>query len=89
MKPYKDFKNNLLKNSDTRRAYDSLGLEYDFIRMIIRRRTEKGLTQAELARKVGTKQSAVSRLESGRSNPTISFLRDVARALDKKLTIRL
>lgn len=53
------------------------------------RRLEKGLTQEVLARKVGTKQAAIARLESGRANPTVSFLKRVAGALDAELEIRL
>ena len=89
MKDYIKFKKRLLKNKKIQKAYDVLGPEYTFIRMIIRRRMEQGFTQQDLARRVGTKQAAISRLESGRSNPTVSFLRNVAEALDNELNISL
>ena len=57
--------------------------------MIIRKRVEKGLSQKELAQKIGTKQSAISRLESGTYNPTIAFLQKVGEALHSKLKISL
>ncbi len=44
-------------------------------------RMEAGLTQAELARKAGVGQAVISRLESGRGNPTIGLIDDIARAL--------
>ncbi|MHA1251769.1 MAG: helix-turn-helix domain-containing protein [Candidatus Helarchaeota archaeon] len=88
-KNYKQFKKKLLKDREIKRAYEKLEPEFDLIKMIIRKRIEKGLTQKELARKIGTKQSAVSRLESGTYNPTISFLEKVAEALDARLKISL
>ncbi|MCD6232964.1 helix-turn-helix domain-containing protein [bacterium] len=88
-KNYKQFKRKLLKDREIKNAYEKLVPEFALIEMIIKKRIEKGLTQKELARKVGTKQSAVSRLESGTYNPTISFLKKVAEALDARLKISL
>ena len=89
MNTFSAFKKNLLKDPTIRQSYEALGPEYAFIAMIIQHRLSKGLSQADLARKIGTKQSAISRLESGRANPTVSFLRDVAKALDEELKILL
>ena len=88
-KNYKQFKKKLLKDKEIKKAYEELGPEFALIRMIIKKRLEKGLTQKELARRIGTKQSAVSRLESGAYNPTLSFLKKVAEALDSELKISL
>ncbi|MDP1974473.1 MAG: helix-turn-helix transcriptional regulator, partial [Alphaproteobacteria bacterium] len=63
--------------------------EFAVIKMIMKKRIEKGLTQKELAQKIGTKQSAISRLESGVYNPSLSFLQKVGEALDVKLKISL
>lgn len=52
--------------------------------MLMELREHEGLSQAELAEKLGTSQSAIARLESGRSNTTLSTLIDVAYALGKK-----
>ena len=89
MKNYRQLKAKLLKDKEVRKAYDNLGPEFALIEMIIKRRIEEGLTQRELARKIGTKQSAVSRLESGSYNPSIAFLQKVADALDTKLKVSL
>jgi transcriptional regulator with XRE-family HTH domain len=51
-------------------------------------RMQKGLTQKELAEKVGTKQSSIARLEAGRGCPSISFLNEIAKALDTYLVIK-
>lgn len=48
-------------------------------------RVKRGITQSELAKKIGTKQSSISRLESGKISPSISFLNDIAIALDTTL----
>ncbi|MDO8521873.1 MAG: helix-turn-helix transcriptional regulator [bacterium] len=87
MKTYSQFKKETLKNRKVRAAYVSFGPEFDVIVALIRRRLEKGVTQKELALRVGTKQSAIARLESGSYNPSIAFLKKVTSALDAKLII--
>jgi transcriptional regulator with XRE-family HTH domain len=61
----------------------------DLANDILRLRLEKGWTQAELARQMGTRQANVSRVEAGLANPTADFLQRLARALDTELVIRL
>lgn len=89
MKSYQQLKIKLLKDQEVKKAYDNFGLEFSLIEIIIKRRIEKGLTQKELAGKIATKQSAVSRLESGNYNPSLAFLQKVATALDARLKISL
>jgi len=88
-KTYKQLKRELLEDKKIKQLYDRLGPEFTMIEMIIKKRIEKGLSQKELARKIGTKQSAISRLESGTYNPSLSFLQKVSEALDAKLKISL
>lgn len=64
-------------------------VEYQLVRELIKARHELNLTQEQLAEMVGTKQSNISRLESGDYNPTIEFLSKVAHAMGKNLEIRL
>lgn len=54
---------------------------------VIGLRARHGLTQEELARRVGTTKSAISRLESGRHKPNVDTLNRVARAFGKRLVI--
>jgi ribosome-binding protein aMBF1 (putative translation factor) len=89
MKNYKDFKKEALKSKELKRAYDALTPEFSIAQAVIEKRLEKGLTQRQLAEKVGTKQSAISRLESGSYNPSINFLEKVAKALNLRLMVSM
>lgn len=79
----------MLKNKEFRKTYNELGPEFALITAIIEKRLKNGLTQAELARKIGTKQSAIARLESGTYNPTVEMLGKVAKALNAQLEISI
>ena len=89
MKSYSDIKKRLLTKKNVRRAYAALESEFSLSKMIIEKRLQRGFTQNELAEHVGTKQSAIARLESGTYNPTIQFLEKIANALDARLVIAL
>lgn len=80
-------KREFLKNQEFKKAYDDLEPEFELASAIIEKRIEKKMTQSALAKKMGTKQSAVSRLESGDYNPSFALLRKVAKALDSHLKI--
>ena len=82
---FEDVEADLLKDPETRAAYDALETAYQ----VACRRIERGLTQAQLAEKVGTRQSRIARLEAGGRDPSVSYLRRVATALDCRLEIRL
>ncbi len=88
MKNWKSLKKELLKDKNIRREYEKLEPRYLIISQLIEARRKKGLTQNDLAKRIGTKQSAIARIESGKANPTISFLEKLATALDSKLTIQ-
>lgn len=87
MKTFAQFKRESFKDKALKQAYDDLGPEFAVRRLIIERRLKQGLTQAALAKKVGTKQPAIARLESGKYNPSLAFLYKVARALDAELIV--
>ena len=89
MKNFKTHKKKLLKDPAFRREYDALGPEFALIEALIEKRLERGLTQEALAKKLGTKQSAIARLESGSYNQTLSFLNRVAIALDAKVKVSI
>jgi len=82
---FKDVKEELLQDPEVREAYEALEPVYQLTRLRILR----GLTQKQLAELVGTKQPSIARLESGATEPRISFLRRIAKALGARLEIRL
>lgn len=61
----------------------------EIIEQIIKARMDQRLTQAELAKRMNIPQSNISRLESGRYNPTLEFLNKVAVALNMELEVVL
>ena len=77
-----------LKNPKIKAEYDKLQPEFALIDALIKSRAKNNMTQRQLANKMGTKQSVISRLEIGRANPTLSFLKRLAKALNSKLEIR-
>ncbi|OGD85621.1 transcriptional regulator [Candidatus Curtissbacteria bacterium RBG_13_35_7] len=82
------WKKQALKDPELKAEYDRLQPEFAVIRAIIRARSINGVSQEELAKKVGTKQSVISRLESGRANPSVAFLKKLAQALNSHLEIK-
>lgn len=89
MHTFKAFKKQSLKNPEVKKAYDALEPEFALANTLIGIRVKRGLTQAALARKMGTKQSAIARLESGTYNSSLKMLEKVAKALDAKLTVKI
>lgn len=89
MKRYSSFRKQLLKDRIIKKAYDSLRPEFELAALFIKKRLEKGLTQQELARRIGTKQSAIARFESGTGNPTVDFLSKIAGGLDTRIKISI
>ena len=76
-----------MKNPSYRRTYDTLEDEFALASAVIDARNRAGLTQHELAKKMGTTQPVVARLESGRSRPSISTLERLAKTTGSRLLI--
>lgn len=87
--PFEQIKRDLLVDGEFRIEYEKLQPRYEAIRQIIVARKEQNITQAELAKRVGTQKSNISRLESGNYNPSLDFLAKVAEALGKGLTVQI
>lgn len=77
------------KDPAFRKAYEALEPEFAIARQLIAARNRAGLSQAEVARKMGTTQSTIARLESGRGLPAMSSLQRYASAIGHKLDVRL
>ena len=70
-----------------RAARQELKPEFEFRRKLIEARAAAGLTQHELAERIGTKQSSISRLENGDAEPSFDMLRRLAAALNVSFEI--
>jgi DNA-binding XRE family transcriptional regulator len=70
-------------------AIEALKPESGLTGQMVQARLRAGLTQAELALQMGTTQSAIARLESGRCSPSIATLRKIAAATRSRLVMRL
>lgn len=77
-----------MEKPEYRQAYEAMAPEFELAAAIIAARTKAGLTQAELAERIGTKQPYVARLESGTTNPSHKTLERIAEATGSRLRIR-
>lgn len=82
---FEEWEQEKLKNDEFAAAAEALEPGYQVARL----RMQRGLTQAQLAERVGTRQPSIARLENGSSLPSISFLQKVAAALDARIEVRL
>jgi len=72
---------------EVKEEYNALGPQYEMIRAEIEARKATGMTQQELAARMGTAQANISRFESGTYNPSLAFLQKMAESLGKTLRI--
>jgi len=82
-----EMKREMLADPEVRAEYDALEDEFALINALIAARARAGLSQAELARRMKTTQSAVARLESGRVAPSLATLRRYAEATGSRLKL--
>ena len=87
---FKEFKTKALKNPEVREEYESLATAYGLRKNLIKLRKEAGLTQEELAEKLHTRKSNISRLENVNSkiSPKLSTIEEYAKAVGYKLQIK-
>lgn len=91
MLTHKELRSRALARDDVRAEFDKLEEEVAFIDEFLKARSAAGMSQAEIAERMGTSQSAVARLESGpgRHSPSLATLRKYARALGYRIDLRL
>ena len=82
-KSFKDWQTEQRQNPDFVAAERELEPGYQVARL----RIQRGLTQAQLAEMVGTRQPSIARLENGSSIPSLSFLDRIAKALDARIEL--
>ena len=84
---FQDWHAQKMKNPKFRKIFEEMAPQYMLLHQILRARIAKKMSQKDLADLVGTKQSAISRLESPSANPSLRLVRKVARALDTEITV--
>ena len=93
MKTHKDLIKKMLKDPAVKAAYDAQTEEFTLLDELLKARRRAGLTQAEVAERMGTKPPAVARLEAGggskRHSPSLATLRKYAEAVGCRLEVRL
>ena len=87
--PFEVSKARMLADPEVKREYDALEAEFVIASELIRARLRAGLSQADLARRMGTSQSAIARLESGQTLPSTKTLLRFAEATGSKVELRL
>lgn len=88
MKNWSELKQELLKNPEFKRLYEESQPEFEIAKAIIGARIERKMTQKELAKKMHTTQSVISRVEQARTSPSISFLKRLAVAINATLQVQ-
>ena len=90
---HSELKAKALSNSKVKAAYDDMAPEFALLRQMLEARQTTGLTQAEVAERMGTKTPAVTRLESslanGKHSPTLATLQKYAEAVGYELQVKL
>lgn len=88
--PWEEIRAEWMKDPEFVKEWKKIEPEYQLARQLIGARLKKKMTQAQLAKKVGTGQAVISRLEGGSTKPSLSLLQRVAEALETeiKLVIR-
>jgi len=89
MTSYSDLRKKWMKDPKFKKAYNDLEPEFVIVRAMIKMRLKNKMSQKDLAKKLGTKQPAIARFESGAYNPTLSFLKKLSTALGGKLEIKI
>ena len=86
---WEEFKAKLMEDEEFKKVYEEGEFEFQVKCAIIEARISQNLTQKELAERIGTKQSSISRFERGTYTPTFEFLQKIVKALGKELKISI
>ena len=86
---FENVHNRLMKDEEFKVEFEKLKPRYESIAQIIDARSKLDITQEELAQRVGTQKSNISRFESGSYNPSLDFITKIAHSLGKEVEISL
>jgi ribosome-binding protein aMBF1 (putative translation factor) len=87
--PFEKLKARLLANPKVKAEYEALAREFEIAGELLRARRRAGLSQAQLAARMGTSQSTIARLESGQTLPSTKTLLRHAEATGSKFRVQL
>ncbi|MCQ2009184.1 MAG: helix-turn-helix transcriptional regulator [Sporolactobacillus sp.] len=82
-----DYINDQLKDPEFKKAWDESEASYQLARQLIDLRKQRGLTQKQLAKRVETQQSSISRAENGDHNLTIGTMAKITRGLGARIVV--
>lgn len=85
---WKTHRKELLKDPEVRKALKEMEPEFEIAKALIEARINRGFTQKELAKRLRTKQSVISRVENAKTSPSLSFLKRLAKVLGVPLQVR-
>lgn len=90
---HRTLKNKALKRTSVRKEYVKLEPEFTLLKEMLRARNKAGLSQAQIAERMGTKSPSITRLESslisGKHSPSLSTIKKYLDALDYRLEIKV
>lgn len=90
---HSELKERALNRKSVQTEYDALEPEFSLLHDLLKARQKSGLSQADVAKRMGTKAPAVTRLESslssGKHSPSIATIKKYADALDCHLEIKI
>ena len=84
---YEDVKGRLLNSPEAQKAYEDMEEEFRLIRLLVQMRQQSKLTQTQIAEKMKTQKSNISRLENGKTDPKLSTLFAYADALGVEIAL--
>lgn len=87
--PFEKLKARLLANPKVKAEYEALAPQFEIAGELLKARQRAGLSQAQLAERMGTSQSTIARLESGQTLPSTTTLLRYAKATGSKFRVRL
>lgn len=87
--PFDELHNRWMKNPKYRYEYEKLQPEFELANKIIEARVKRKITQEELAKRMGTGQAVISRLEGMNAKPSLSLIQRLADALNLKVELKL
>lgn len=88
MTKFEDFLKKELRDPKFKKAFEDGEVEHQIVCAMIDKRIKEGLTQKQLATKLGTTQSALARFEGGHVSPRLAFIQKLARALNMRVYVR-